>query len=171
MGNNAMMPTNSAKGFTLIELMVVVIIIAILAAMAAPSMSRQIQQMRVIDGANVIESAFKDARTQAQIYQKSTFVELTNTAVDKRMDVKFVDSTDSRSRFALSDGLTITPSTASLSKISFTPQKHAFENNTGTGTALNNTTKISVCSGTGVDRYSVFVDGNSNIVTQKDGTC
>lgn len=166
-----MLPTNSAKGFTLIELMVVVIIIAILAAMAAPSMSRQIQQMRVIDGANVIESAFKDARTQAQIYQKSTFVELTNTAMDKRMDVSFVGSTDSRSRFALNNSLTITPSTASLSKISFTPQKHTFEDNTGTGTALNNTTKISVCSGTGVDRYSVFVDGNSNIVTQKDGTC
>lgn len=166
-----MVPIASARGFTLIELMVVVAIIAIVSLIAAPNMSRQIRQMRVIDGANTIESAFKDARTQAQIYQKSTFVELTNTATDKRMDVKFVGSADNLSRFTLNNSLTLAPSKASLDKISFTPQKHAFEGNTGAGTALNNTPKITVCSGTGVDRYAIFVDGNSNIVTQKDGTC
>ena len=73
------------QGFTLIELVITIAIIAIIAAMAAPNMQKQIRQARIKDGANIIEAALKDARTQAMIAQRSTRVVLTNSASSKKL--------------------------------------------------------------------------------------
>ena len=164
------------QGFTLIELVITIAIIAIIAAMAAPSMQKQIQQARIKDGANIIEAALKDARTQAMIAQRSTRVVLTNSASSKKITVLYVkrsstDTDEILSDYTLDKNLTITTSPTALTAVSFTPYKKAYQGDTGTGTLTDNSTNFSVCYGAGSDKYTIMVDANSNIVTSKNGTC
>ena len=167
---------NHDQGFTLIELVITIAIIAIIAAMAAPSMQRQIQQARIKDGANIIEAALKDARTQAMIAQRSTRVVLTNSSSSKKITVLYVkrsatDADEMLSDYTLDKNLTITASPSALTAVSFTPYKKAYQGDTGTGTATDSSTNFSVCYGAGSDKYTIMVDASSNIVTSKNGTC
>ena len=164
------------QGFTLIELVITIAIIAIIAAMAAPSMQRQIQQARIKDGANIIEAALKDARTQAMIAQRSTRVVLTNSSSSKKITVLYVkrsptDADEMLSDYTLDKNLTITASPSALTAVSFTPYKKAYQGDTGTGTVTDSSTSFSVCYGAGSDKYTIIVDASSNIVTSKNGTC
>ena len=164
------------QGFTLIELVITIAIIAIIAAMAAPSMQRQIQQARIKDGANIIEAALKDARTQAMIAQRSTRVVLTNSSSSKKITVLYVkrsptDADEMLSDYTLDKNLTITASPSALTAVSFTPYKKAYQGDTGTGTVTDSSTNFSVCYGAGSDKYTIMVDASSNIVTSKNGTC
>ncbi len=54
-----------ARGFTLIELMVVVVIIAVLATLAVPLFVSQIRERRVTGSANGIADTFRGARARA----------------------------------------------------------------------------------------------------------
>ena len=164
------------QGFTLIELVITIAIIGIIDAMAAPSMQRQIQQARIKDGANIIEAALKDARTQAMIAQRSTRVVLTNSSSSKKITVLYVkrsatDADEMLSDYTLDKNLTITASPSALTAVSFTPYKKAYQGDTGTGTVTDSSTNFSVCYGAGSDKYTITVDASSNIVTSKNGTC
>ena len=167
------------QGFTLIELVITIAIIAIIAAMAAPNMQKQIRQARIKDGANIIEAALKDARTQAMIAQRSTRVVLTNSASSKKITVLYVkrsstDADEILSDYTLDKNLTITASPTALTAVSFTPYKNAYPGDTGTrpdDTDTDSSTNFSVCYGAGSDKYTITVDASSNIVTSKNGTC
>lgn len=164
------------QGFTLIELVITIAIIAIIAAMAAPSMQRQNRQARIKDGANIIEAALKDARTQAMIAQRSTRVVLTNNTSSKKITVLYVkrsptDADEMLSDYTLDKKLTITANPTALTAVSFTPYKKAYQGDTGTGTLTDSSTNFSVCYGAGSDKYTIMVDASSNIVTSKNGTC
>ena len=164
------------QGFTLIELVITIAIIAIIAAMAAPSMQKQIRQAKIKDGANIIEAALKDARTQAMIAQRSTRVVLTNNTSSKKITVLYVkrsatDADEMLSDYTLDKNLTITANPTALTAVSFTPYKKAYQGDTGTGTLTDSSTNFSVCYGAGSDKYTIMVDASSNIVTSKNGTC
>ena len=164
------------QGFTLIELVITIAIIAIIAAMAAPNMQKQIRQARIKDGANIIEAALKDARTQAMIAQRSTRVVLTNSASSKKITILYVkrsptDADEMLSDYRLDKNLTITTSPTALTAVSFTPYKKAYQGDTRTGTLTDSSTSFSVCYGAGSDKYTIIVDASSNIVTSKNGTC
>ena len=164
------------QGFTLIELVITIAIMAIIAAMAAPNMQKQIRQARIKDGANIIEAALKDARTQAMIAQRSTRVVLTNSSSSKKITVLYVkrsstDADEMLSDYRLDKNLTITTSPTALTAVSFTPYKKAYQGDTGTGTLTDSSTNFSVCYGAGSDKYTIIVDASSNIVTSKNGTC
>lgn len=177
-----MLPTNSAKGFTLIELMVVVIIIAILAAMAAPSMSRQIQQMRINEGVASIEAAFKEARAQALVSQQPTVAQYIDDAKGKRVVLKSLGSdfstTTEFANYPINNKLTINISPTNLATLNFMPDKKIFlgtlsldeEKKNITNTALSGGT-FSVCTGNGTDQYRLSIDNVGNIATAKGGVC
>ena len=181
--NNQYRQPNQNAGFTLIELVITVAIIGIIAAIAAPSMQTQIQQARVKDGINVLETAIKEARTQAIIMQRPTRLVLTNTSADKRATIYFVkkatsdpDEKDEKiADYVLNKDLTITTSPA-LTAISFSANKKAFQGqNADTKDDKNDDVlngKFSVCyGGATVNKYSVAIDANSNINSGKDGSC
>ena len=181
--NNQYRQPNQNAGFTLIELVITVAIIGIIAAIAAPSMQTQIQQARVKDGINVLETAIKEARTQAVIMQRPTRLVLTNTSADKRATIYFVkkatsdpDEKDEKiADYVLNKDLTITTSPA-LTAISFSANKKAFQGqNADTKDDKNDGVlngKFSVCyGGATVNKYSVAIDANSNINSGKDGSC
>ena len=177
--NNQYRQPNQNAGFTLIELVITVAIIGIIAAIAAPSMQTQIQQARIKDGANILEAAIKEARTQAVIMQRPTRLVLTNTSADKRATIYFVkkatsdpDEKDEKiADYVLNKDLTITTSPA-LTAISFSANKKAFQGeNADTKDGVMNG-KFSVCyGGATVNKYSVAIDANSNINSGKDGSC
>ncbi|MGL5251518.1 MAG: pilus assembly FimT family protein [Moraxella sp.] len=174
--NNQYRQPNQNAGFTLIELVITVAIIGIIAAIAAPSMQTQIQQARIKDGANILEAAIKEARTQAVIMQRPTRLVLTNTSADKRATIYFVkkatsDPDEQIANYVLNKDLTITTSPA-LTAISFSANKKAFQGqNADTADGVLNG-KFSVCyGGATVNKYSVAIDANSNINSGKDGSC
>ena len=174
--NNQYRQPNQNAGFTLIELVITVAIIGIIAAIAAPSMQTQIQQARIKDGANILEAAIKEARTQAVIMQRPTRLVLTNTSADKRATIYFVkkatsDPDEQIADYVLNKDLTITTSPA-LTAISFSANKKAFQGQNADKNDVVLNGKFSVCyGGATVNKYSVAIDANSNINSGKDGSC
>lgn len=72
------------RGFTLVEMMVVIVIMGILAAMAYPSMTSQIANMRIKSAKTTIASAIKDAQAQSSILRKPVWI-----VIEKDNDDKF----------------------------------------------------------------------------------
>ena len=164
------------QGFTLIELVITIAIIAIIAAMAAPSMQKQIQQARIKDGANIIEAALKDAKSQALITQKNIKVVLTDTSTNKNLKLFYVGDDTTKTvplaTYTLDKNISIITDASNLTAVSFTPYKNAYPGDTGTrpdNTDTDSSTNFSVCYGAGSDKYTIMVDASSNIVTSKMG--
>lgn len=67
------------RGFTLIEMLVVVIIIGVIAAMAYPSMSSQIAEMRIKSAKTTIASSIKDAQAQSSILRRPVWIIFTES--------------------------------------------------------------------------------------------
>ncbi len=66
----------SKRGFTLVELMIVVAIIAILAAMATPTLTRSMRRADARDAANQLAQVFRTARSQAMGRGEVVLVEI-----------------------------------------------------------------------------------------------
>lgn len=171
---------NSAKsavnGFTLIELLITITIVGIIAVFAAPNISKNIKQAKIKEVASLIETALKDARTQALINQRSTRVVFTNTTTSKKATVYYVkrattDADEKLSEYEFDKNITLTFNPTTLSAVSFTPTKRGYQGETASGTLLDGTTNLSICYGAGLDKYIVSVDASSNIVNSKNGTC
>src|SRR5690348_10993937 len=57
------------RGFSMVELILVIVILMILAAVAAPSLSRMMKGSRVQQAAKTVVAALYEARAQAQRYR------------------------------------------------------------------------------------------------------
>ncbi len=71
----------SSKGYTLLELMIVVILIGIVTALAAPQISQAIKNHSLSDAANQTVLAFRTGRSQAARLNKAFGVFVTNGGV------------------------------------------------------------------------------------------
>ncbi len=67
------------KGFTLVELMIVIVIVALLAAIAAPSISRSVERNRVADLNRAIANGFLEARSYSMRTGEVLFAEIDAT--------------------------------------------------------------------------------------------
>lgn len=74
------------RGYTLMEMIVVLGMVAILAAIATPSFSKQVKQARLTSNANQLHSVFKFARSEAAKREKQ--VKLVAIAADSQWTVK-----------------------------------------------------------------------------------
>ena len=80
--------------------------------------------------------------------------------------------------FNIDNSITIIAHPATLTAVSFTPDRKAYQGNTGTGKLMGKdsdgttvTTGFSICLGNTTQKYSVNVDANGNVFTQKNGVC
>ena len=162
---------SNLQGFTLIELIVTITVMAIIASIAVPSMQQQIQQSLIQDNAGIIESALKEARTQALIAQTNTQMSLVKIANNKKIILSYANSLTNLSEYKLNDNISIITTPADLTVITFTPNKLAYQGDGSASLKADNTTKFSVCYGKGTTKYSISVDANSNIVSYRDGAC
>jgi type IV fimbrial biogenesis protein FimT len=73
------LPTNQARGFTLVELMVVLALLAILAMMAVPSFNSTVSSVRLSGAANDLMASIQQARATAMRFgQRVTICATTN---------------------------------------------------------------------------------------------
>jgi prepilin-type N-terminal cleavage/methylation domain-containing protein len=66
----------SSKGFTLVELMVVVTLIALLATLSTPTLSRSVQRGKAKDAAREVASALRNVRSQAMSRGQAALVRI-----------------------------------------------------------------------------------------------
>lgn len=66
-----MLPPNAQKGFTLVELLIVIAIIGIISAFALPNFLTQLKKMEAKTVATSLRTSFSHGKQTALIYQKS----------------------------------------------------------------------------------------------------
>lgn len=169
-------------GFTLVELIITIAIMAIIAAMATPGMQQQIQQAKIKETANAIESLLRESQAQAITSQRSTKLVLTNMISDKNFKLFYVSDVNATAKpqsvYTIDKAITITPIPNNLTAVSFTPNKKSYQGETtdsirmGQNTAGDKVlTGFYICLGTGTNRYLVSIDANNMIRTQESGSC
>lgn len=170
-------PSDNA-GFTLIEMLITVTVMGIIAAMAAPSMQHQINQARIQSGASMLADATKTARTQALISQRDTqmVLDMADTTQDTTITLSYVPMTagataETFATYRLDKALTVTSNPATLTTVSFTPNKQVFQGAVADKVAMTANTGFSLCRGSGTTKYEVNIDGNGNVMTIKSGSC
>jgi prepilin-type N-terminal cleavage/methylation domain-containing protein len=97
-------PRPSERGFTLIELVVVVIIIAVFSALAIPAVTHQLRDRRVHEAAERIQLVYQQARMHAMGEGGAVMVRFSDTASPQgRFDVleALVGTTDKKQNCAI----------------------------------------------------------------------
>jgi prepilin-type N-terminal cleavage/methylation domain-containing protein len=105
MKKSALSP-QAQKGFTLIEMMVVVALVAILAALAMPSFTTMIANQKVTSAAQELQTLFEFARAES-VYKRT---ESTVTATGQKWQVKVGNQVLREA--ALSDAVSVEPGSA-----------------------------------------------------------
>lgn len=105
MKKSALSP-RAQKGFTLIEMMVVVVLVAILAALAMPSFTTMIANQRVTSAAQELQTLFEFARAES-VYKRT---ESTVTATGQKWQVKVGNQVLREA--TLSDSVSVAPGSA-----------------------------------------------------------
>lgn len=76
------MDKNSQKGFTIIELMIVVALIGIIAAIALPSFKSLLENRKLIAAANTLQADFQFTKSESIKRNKSMFISFANAGAD-----------------------------------------------------------------------------------------
>lgn len=170
---------NRQTGFTLVEMMVVVAIMGIIAAIAAPSMQKQIAQMRVKDAVNLTEVTLKQARADALVYQSDVTITMGTNNVQTSQTQNSTAITQTKN---FNNQVTVTTLNSMPSQITFTRTKRALDTSTvssATPTVLQTGTSSSpvgycfAANSITVDKYILTIDALTNINVIKDtaGVC
>lgn len=143
-----------AKGYTLMEVLVILALIAILAVVAAPSFELMIKKNRITSHANQLQSLFKFARSEAAKREKG--IDLI-AGSDNSWSVQLAETGEVLSFF--------TPSHESISITSVTTVSISATGSTTAGELLvsdndEDTDDYTLC---------IYMSGQSNLITE--GVC
>ena len=143
------------KGFTLVELMVVVALVAITAAIALPNLANFIRDNRVQSQAEELNSIFQYARSEA-VTRRAPVTVSVNGGTGK-VAVTLPDSANAVLRnLELGNGVTANPSSSTLD----------FRAN-GTASAAMT---VTLCSQSGADKgYQISVQGSGRVALHPRG--
>lgn len=149
--------SRGCKGFSIIELMVVVAILAILTAIAAPSFRELIASQKIRAAASAVYDSMVLARSEA--IKRNAVVSISSADLANGWSVNLADGTSVRSQEAFS-GLTFSPSAPALAY-------------TGLGRLQSNATTTVTISGSGTTKeWTVRIEASGRVcVYQGDGSC
>ena len=117
-----MKKTNAKKGFTLMELLIVVAIIAVLIAIAIPVLNGQLEKAREAADAANIRSAYAEVMVQsleAETGEDEDDIESDDITLTQKQDGwQTADVADSLAKLGTVEG---TPSAGGTAKVAYTP--------------------------------------------------
>jgi type IV fimbrial biogenesis protein FimT len=157
------------RGFTLVELMVVVLIIAVLAVIAVPSVARRMQDRRTLQAAHEVSNMYRTARMRAMGRGSAVLVRYNGGTLEMREAVRGTGEADVNcQRLPISSCLTPNWGEAAEYQVvdSFNPETRTGMQNVEIelGTPGGDQTQMDVCF-TPMGRAYVRYDFTSTLTT------